>query len=209
MRFRDVGDHCWTVTEKFSERRHVRPCAELRTAMRRYVVEEGEERRRKCLFGSSQDHHHFLFSDPWTPERRPRHVVASMLRTLCRRAGVRQIHPHEFRRHLVSLFVRHGNSVDQAAKFLGHRNSATTYKHYWLVDADGLADNIPFLRILDGGGVAPIPWREEKEEEEQLRMQIAALEGRLLRCLQQRKKEETPPPPAKEREEEDPNPFGW
>lgn len=205
MRFRDVdGDgSCWTITEKFSERRRVRPCAELRAAMRRYVAERG---------GGGD---HFLFSDPWTPERRPRHVVASMLRTLCRRAGVRRIHPHEFRRHLVSLFVRHGNSVDQAAKFLGHRSSATTYKHYWLVEADTLADSMPFLRLLDGPPDAPPePQAEEDDGDEQqrLRLQIAALEDRLRR-LQGREEAErgaTQPPVDNDDNAEDvPNPFQW
>ena len=117
----------WTVVEKFSQVRRISPCPQLQEAMRVFVM-------------MSQQRHasSYLFGNPLRPRSLPKHVAREVLVGLCRRAGLsRVVYPHQFRRYIVTLFLQHHNTLDQAAKFLGHASVSTTYRHYWWVE-DGV-----------------------------------------------------------------------
>lgn len=147
MRLENVWDdrhgvvrQTWAILEKFSSHRRIVPCAELREAMHRYVT---REHHRSCRY---------LFGSVLRPQNLPRSLARNLLGVICRRAGLRHVGPHAFRRYIVTLFMRHKNSLDQAAKFLGHSNASITYKHYWRTDTERLAQDIPFFCAADGSG---------------------------------------------------------
>ena len=159
------GRAVWTVTEKFGRVRRVRPCAELRAAMEAYLASSPPP-------GTT-----YLFGHPLRPRTVPRHAAQQALRVLCRRAGLeRRVYPHQFRRHIVTLFLQHRNSLDQAAKFLGHASVATTYRHYWWVDAAELAADLPFFGSGGDGGSA---LEFEQTRRRELEAEVARLRAQL------------------------------
>lgn len=52
--------------------------------------------------------------------------VQNMLRTLGRRAGVANVHPHRFRRTIATDFLSRGMPIEQVKEFLGHEKLDTT-----------------------------------------------------------------------------------
>jgi integrase len=140
MRLDDVWDgkavrSVWSIKEKFSKMHCVRPVDVLRDAIADYI---------KCEYCPSFS---YLFASPLRPQMQPRHVVKSIVSTVCRRANVGPYNPHQFRSLMVDLFVRYsdGPALDKAAKFLGHRSVQTTYTSYWKADPERLASHIPFF----------------------------------------------------------------
>ena len=46
---------------------------------------------------------------------------------------------------MVSMFVQNGKTIDQASKYLGHKQVITTFKNYYHPDTEMMAHGIPFL----------------------------------------------------------------
>lgn len=156
------------LREKNSDTRSLVPCPALREALRTYVLE--------CLASSSAgDAPRLLFPGQRRPGLPSTSAARSMLRTLCRRAGLgRTFSPHQFRQSAAGAYQQqpplcalrrqradetgqptgvceradHGRrcTTDRgpATKWLGHRSTAVTYRHYW-------TDETLALRV-DGGG---------------------------------------------------------
>lgn len=52
--------------------------------------------------------------------------VQYMLRQLGKRAGVKNVHPHRFRRTIATDLLNRGMPIEQVKTFLGHENMNTT-----------------------------------------------------------------------------------
>lgn len=52
--------------------------------------------------------------------------VGIMLRTLGRKAGIDNVHPHRFRRTVATTALKRGMPIEQVQKMLGHSNIQTT-----------------------------------------------------------------------------------
>lgn len=64
----------------------------------------------------------------------------TVFRSACRRAKVRNFHPHELRHHAVSAMVRSGASVRAIQRQAGHATSKMTLEVYSHVNEQDLAD---------------------------------------------------------------------
>ena len=62
--------------------------------------------------------------------------VRIMLKTLAKKAGVENVHPHKFRRTLATELSRKGMSIQEVARILGHDKIDTTMKYVMLNDDD-------------------------------------------------------------------------
>lgn len=110
----------------------------------------------------------FLFGSIRSPQEPNKRIATTVCRRVCHLArlrlhrpenpihemfawffGLETVNPHEFRAYIVTLFMRHKNNLDMAAKFLGHKSASTTFKRYWKVDAEQLARDIPFFQNLN------------------------------------------------------------
>lgn len=81
---------------------------------------------------------------PGRDERPCPSAVTTLVRRLCRRAGIAPpFRPHQFRTHLVHCILDAGGTLETAARFLGHRSSAVTFKHYY--DAELVTVPIPMI----------------------------------------------------------------
>lgn len=58
--------------------------------------------------------------------------IERMIRKLGERAGVEDTHPHRFRRTRATALIRHGMSVQETAKILGHADINTTMEYVYL-----------------------------------------------------------------------------
>ena len=122
------------IREKFTEFRSVRFLPEVRAALQDYVT-TSYDKRCSYLFGHSR-----------SPNAVPRFICRHILNRLCKRAGINErINPHAFRSYMVSMFVQNGKTIDQASKYLGHKQVITTFKNYYHPDTEMMAHGIPFL----------------------------------------------------------------
>lgn len=62
--------------------------------------------------------------------------IRSMLKTLEKRSGVANVHPHRFRRTLASDLIKRGMSVPEVASILGHEKIDTTMRYVYLNKSD-------------------------------------------------------------------------
>jgi len=78
--------------------------------------------------------------------------------------GVR-VHPHAFRHTIVGKLMDAGNSLEVVSKFMGHSNTNTTAKHYWLSDIDKLCKNMrnPFTGSFSSEAEKKEVYEEELE----------------------------------------------
>lgn len=53
----------------------------------------------------------------------------TMLRLIGKKAGVKDVHPHKFRRTLATRLIRKGMEVDQVSKILGHESLGITQRY--------------------------------------------------------------------------------
>lgn len=58
--------------------------------------------------------------------------VRFMLKTLAKKAGVENVHPHRFRRTLATNLIDHGMAIQEVASILGHDKLDTTMKYVYL-----------------------------------------------------------------------------
>lgn len=117
---RQTVHHTAAVLEKNSFVRHITLTAELREAVAQYVQKAAGLRPEHLLFRNSRH--------PCVPYTSLcRHVCS----TLSRRAGVRHVHPHQFRTYIVNTCVQNGNSIEMVSKWLGHQSVNITFKHYY------------------------------------------------------------------------------
>lgn len=190
----------WSVLEKFSQRRHLQPCAELRDAMARYL----------STTAAAADG--YIFARPLAPPGRPpaRSLARAVLETVCRRAGLPRVNPHRFRSYIVHVFLRNRNTLDHAAKFLGHRSASVTFKHYWHPDLEDLTRGVRFLPAAPTSGERPAAVADDGsaastlsalEWEMQRRRELETENGRLRRrlaVLGEGEGEACPPSPQKD-----------
>ena len=73
----------------------------------------------------------YLFPHRSDPRRCSPAIARRLLRSLCKRAGVTRINPHQFRHYLVKRCMAHGSALEDVGKFLGHVNTTTTFLDYW------------------------------------------------------------------------------
>lgn len=158
----------WRVLEKNSVIRRVTPCKDLCAAVTRYVKDVYD---RRCVY---------LFGSPHNPQRWPHHVTSSVMRAICKRAQLPPVNPHRFRSYIVYVFIKNKNSLDQAAKFLGHKSSNITYKHYWHPDAAELAKGLDFF--VDSTDHRD-PHMDAAARSSETSM-VSALEFQMTRCKQ-------------------------
>ena len=59
-----------------------------------------------------------------------------MLKTLAKKAGVENVHPHRFRRTLATNLIDHGMAIQEVALILGHDKLDTTMKYVYLDKAN-------------------------------------------------------------------------
>lgn len=157
----------WSVLEKNSSIRRISPCKDLCTAITRYV-KEAYDRRCDYLFGSLH-----------APHRPPLGAVNAVLRTVCRRAGLPLVNPHRFRSYIVHVFLKNKNTLDQAAKFLGHKSTNVTFKHYWHPEVEDLAKSLNFFVDASGGCV-----HQPQASASSSTTMLSALEFQMSRCKQ-------------------------
>ena len=71
--------------------------------------------------------------------------LRAVVERICRRAGVRPLHPHLFRSYVVNDGVRRGATLEQMARYVGHADVSTTGTHYYTQCPGDVV-----LGILDG-----------------------------------------------------------
>lgn len=109
------------VREKNSQIRYITPTATLRDKWKSYLCQEHPGRAISSL----------LYPSPRRPSCPPPALVRNVLITLCRRADVTHIHPHQFRSFLVGLAMERGSRLEDVSRFLGHSTPSVTYSRYW------------------------------------------------------------------------------
>src|SRR5579883_613067 len=80
----------------------------------------------------------FLFTDESNRPLKRRHLVAILYR-LSARAGLppnRRIHPHSLRHFAATSWLRHGMTLEETRRLLGHETLSTTLRYSSLVGAD-------------------------------------------------------------------------
>lgn len=57
------------------------------------------------------------------------------------------MHAHAFRHTIVGQLMDAGNSMEVVSKFMGHKSSGVTNRHYWTVSVQELNErmNNPFM----------------------------------------------------------------
>ncbi len=78
-------------------------------------------------------------SDASIPHR-SRRYFENMLDTLCKRAGVDRITPHELRHYFATHALSHGADVKAVSEFLGHADVTITLKIYHHVNAKAIRE---------------------------------------------------------------------
>lgn len=58
--------------------------------------------------------------------------IRAMLKVLAEKAGVKNVHPHKFRRTLATMLIKHGMPIQEVAAILGHEKLDTTMKYVCL-----------------------------------------------------------------------------
>ena len=60
--------------------------------------------------------------------------IRFMLKTLEKKSGVQNIHPHRFRRTLATMLINHGMPIQEVAAVLGHDKIDTTMKYIYVAE---------------------------------------------------------------------------
>lgn len=60
--------------------------------------------------------------------------IRRMLNETAKKAGLKEIHPHKFRRTLATNLIEHGMPIQDVARILGHENLDTTMKYVCMND---------------------------------------------------------------------------
>lgn len=120
---------------------------------------------------------------PPTPGGRARacpSTVTSTLRRLCLRAGIQPpFRPHQFRTFVVDDAVARGASMQDAARFLGHRSLSVTYRYYF---TGGVTrESIPMISAPVAIGV-----ETNDDDEEQKKLDLLETLQRARRLLEGR-----------------------
>ncbi len=76
-------------------------------------------------------------------------TIQKIIKNICKKCNIRAnlAHVHAFRKTVVVRLMKEENNLDKIATFIGHKSSATTFKHYWNPSGeDMLKDmNIPWI----------------------------------------------------------------
>lgn len=130
--------------EKNSQVRTVTPNPELREALRAYVLSR-----------LSDDHppSPYLFPGARRPGRPAPFSARTLLRTLCRRAGLSPpFTPHQFRHYIVNSLMARGHRLECVSRWLGHKTPTVTYRHYWTDHEVGIQMHRDPVVAEEGGG---------------------------------------------------------
>ena len=74
------------------------------------------------------------------PERMQAGGVRWLLNKIGKRAGVKHVHPHKFRRTLATEMARHGMPIQTVSRLLGHESIGTTMEYVMLKKEDLKSD---------------------------------------------------------------------
>ena len=56
-------------------------------------------------------------------------MVRKMLKVIEKKSGVKNVHPHKFRRTLATNLIKHGMPIEEVAAILGHDKLDTTMQY--------------------------------------------------------------------------------
>ena len=110
------------VYGKGQKERRVFLNARARVALKLYLNSRDDER--EGLF-VSEDHRHNTLSI---------HAIEDMVRDLGIRAGVKEVHPHKFRRTAATIALSRGIPIEQVQQMLGHESINTTLIYAKIAD---------------------------------------------------------------------------
>lgn len=105
------------VLEKNSDVRYIFPSDHLKEMLTQQV--------------RTQNDSSLLFPSPRTPGKASVCCVRVALKRICHAASVGPFTPHQFRAFIVNSVMRGGGRLDEVARFIGHRSTSVTWKHYW------------------------------------------------------------------------------
>ena len=113
------------VEEKNSKWRNVFFTSEVRTSITDYVLQHNlhlNQHQNVSLFTGVQQLTRLVAR---------KHIIDSLLKSLCRKAGIfPPIAHHKWREYVCTTLVSRNVPIDVVAKWIGHANSSTTQNHY-------------------------------------------------------------------------------
>lgn len=76
-------------------------------------------------------------------------TIQKIIKIICKKCKIRSnlAHVHAFRKTVVVRLMKEENNLDKIATFIGHKSSATTFKHYWNPSGEDMFKdmNIPWI----------------------------------------------------------------
>jgi site-specific recombinase XerD len=139
----DVPRHTCIVVEKGNIRREFVSGPNLKRKLVTYAraISQGMSDVKKT------DFYMFNINNPYTPLGHS--TFSANLKRIAKAAGIVDVnvHAHAFRHTIVGKLIDEGNSIELVSKFIGHTNTDTTSKHYWLTNIESLSKDMrnPFL----------------------------------------------------------------
>ena len=126
-RFHVVHGLC-NILEKNSHCRRVSLCERTKEAVLRYLdwvprLKDVPTRDRLVC--------DWLFPGSRRPHMPYTSMCQHLCRRLCNRINIPCVHPHSFRVFIVTMCIKNGKSIDVISKWLGHRRTGVTFKHYY------------------------------------------------------------------------------
>lgn len=125
----DFADHSVLVNGKGDKERRVMLSEVCEMYLSAYLAER--EDNHPALFVS----HGFAEPDRMTPSG-----IQQMLRRVGKKANVKNVHPHRFRRTLATNMLRKGMPIEKVATLLGHEKLDTTMIYAYIDDVDLRSD---------------------------------------------------------------------
>ena len=90
-----------------------------------YITETAELYLKAYLETREYDENSALFTGKGT-DRLQKNGIEAMLKKLGKKAGVKNVHPHRFRRTLATNLLDRGMNIQEVAMILGHADLKTT-----------------------------------------------------------------------------------
>ena len=73
----------------------------------------------------------------------PSGLIQKMLKQLAKQANLQiLVHPHSFRHTIVGKLIACGNKMEIVSKFMGHKDTMTTSKNYWVANVLDLQEQM-------------------------------------------------------------------
>lgn len=119
----DVNGDEIVVFGKGQKERRVFLNARAQVALRLYLQTRDDDNPALFAGGYRSNHHRLAIGS-----------IESMVRELGARAGIRDVHPHKFRRTAATTALRRGMPIEQVQQMLGHESIATTLIYAKIAD---------------------------------------------------------------------------